>query len=191
MPTQQTYQQAILSAQLIMANLLTVNLNKVKIGDGDVSYSRIRNFDYNINALTYQLNRPDYTSATTLTIYDRLCSLIGVDTTANTIDPNYQAPNTTLIVTGTGGTTVNSNKIPFSNTTNVALLNYKTTYKHLYGNNPTINVYLDGYVEDVATPPTITYEVSGDISSDIVSITWDYPVAVSGYIQIIGSPPSA
>lgn len=188
MPTLQTYQQTILSAQLIMSNLLTANLNKVKIGDGDVSYSRIRNLNYNINGLSFQINRPDYTSDTTITIYNRLCGLIGVDTTANTIDPNYQAPNTTLIVVDSGGTTVNSNKIPFTNTTNVSLLNYKVNYKHLYGNNPTINVYLDGYVEDVATPPTITYETPGDITSDITSITWDYPVAVSGYIQIIGSP---
>lgn len=191
MPSLETYQQTILSAQLIMANLLTANLNQVKIGNGDVNYSRIRNFDYNINGLTYQLNRPDYTSSTTLTIYNRLCGLIGVDTTANTIDPNYQAPNTTLIVTITGGTTVNSNKIPFTNTTNVALTNYKVNYKHLYGNNPTLNVYLDGYVEDVATPPTIEYEDPEDITSDILSVTWDYPVAVSGYIQIIGSPPTS
>lgn len=187
MPTLETYQQTILSAQLIQANLLTANLNKVKIGNGDVNYSRIRNFVYNINGLQYQLNRPDYTSSTTLTIYNRLCGLIGVDTTANVIDPNYQAPNTTIIVEGGSGTIVNSNKIPFTNTTTVSLLNYNTAYKVLYGNNPNIAVWLDGFVEDTTTPPTITYQ-DDDYTKDILSIEWDYAVPVSGYIQISGTP---
>lgn len=101
MPTLQTYQQTILSAQLIMANLLTANLNKLKIGDEPVYYSTSRQYEYNTIALQYQLNQNDLTSSTTLTIYDRLSGLIGVDTTANVIDPNYQAPNTTIIVTNT------------------------------------------------------------------------------------------
>lgn len=110
MPTLQTYQQTILSAQLIMANLLTDNLNKLKVGDAPVYYSKIRNFGYNTIGLQYQLNQNDLTSSTTLTIYDRLSGLIGVDTTANVIDPNYQAPNTTIVVDESGANVIMLNK---------------------------------------------------------------------------------
>lgn len=91
------------------------------------------------------------------------------------------------------GTRVVRGIIPFSNQTTVALNNYNTTYKAIYGNELiTLEVFLGNsdYTQDEQTPPTITYATSGDQSSDIVSIAWnDYPVPVTGYILIAGILP--
>lgn len=188
MPTLDTYQQAILSAQLIAANLCTANLNQIKVGNSDVSYNRIKLFQYYTVGLGFQLNQLDYTSSTTLTIYDRLSSLMGLDTTANVIDPSYQAPNTTIIVEGGGGT-AKSEPIYFTNQTTVTITAYQNTYAPQFGNSPVLQIYVsngDGtYSQDTGTTPTITY-VGGIIANGINTITWSYGLPTSGFIIIMG-----
>lgn len=110
MPTQDQIQQAIYSGQLKFANL--VNIDRILISNGfqPDSGGLIKKFQNNVKALNYRLILSDYTSKTTQRIYDCLTSLIGVDTTVNTFDPNFQAPNTTIVIETGGVNIVKLNK---------------------------------------------------------------------------------
>lgn len=185
MPTLQTYQQTILSAQLIMANLLTDNLNKLKVGNMSVYYSTIRNYEHNITGLQYQLNQNDLTSSTTLAIYDRLSGLIGVDTTANVIDPNYQAPNTTIIISG-----ISSPSFQYMNKTQTDLVldNVSGNYYLPFLNNSNvgfpigsvpISVELNGVQITPALDATFTpqriYGFANNAPTQIITVTVAVP----------------
>lgn len=98
MPTQAQIQATILSASYKNALLMTANNTKLAMGNNNVLWAEARLFNRNIIALGYQYQLEDYTSDQTIAIYDVLNSLIGIDTSTITIDPNYQAPNTNIIV---------------------------------------------------------------------------------------------
>lgn len=187
MPTQQQIQNTLLSASQQMSALLGANLNKLKVGNSDVKWAQIRQFKKYIKGLTFQYDMAQYDTTQTISLYECLNTMIGINPSMAVVNPNYQSDNTTIIVDGEVGTIFNSNKIPFTNTTSVGLLNYNIAYKSIYGNNPILSIYVTGYTQDEQTPPTITYQ-DNDITKDILSITWDYPLPVSGYIQISGSP---
>lgn len=102
-PTLETYQQTILSAQYVAATLVSNNLALINSGNLPINQDRITYLELNIYALIYQLNRPDYTSNTTLTLYDRLNGLIGFDTTINSLDPNAQIPGTVIVIVNPSG----------------------------------------------------------------------------------------
>jgi hypothetical protein len=68
----------------------------INSGNEPVKEAQILYLYLNILGLSYQANRPDYTSTTTVTIYNRLLGLIGIDTTVNTLDPNFQNPSTVI-----------------------------------------------------------------------------------------------
>jgi hypothetical protein len=96
MPTQAQIQQTIYSGQLMFANLVNVDRILVSNGFQTENSGLIKQYQNNVQALIYRLNLTDYTSKTTQTIYDRLNSLIGVDTTVNTFDPNYTTPGVVI-----------------------------------------------------------------------------------------------
>lgn len=139
----------------------------------------------------WSLNTHDYSSAASVDIYNQLVDIGSTWTGGIVFDPNAQLPNTTIINNNNFvGTNVVRGIIPFTNQNPVQLLNYNTTYKQLYGNNLiTLDIFLNGYTEDEQTPPTIVYAISNDPTTDIISITWDYPAPVSGYILIAGVVP--
>lgn len=62
------------------------------------------NMAYNavIKGLEYQNNRQDYTSDLTYSLYKKVVGIAGYTGNIPSIDPNYQAPNTTIIVDITG-----------------------------------------------------------------------------------------
>lgn len=194
MPTSNQIANKILRGQLFQANLSKGYAQQEKVGNF------FSNWDYSVfistlvQGLQFQLSISDFTSATTLNIYNKLSGELGakyIDGAA--LDPNAQLPNTTIINNGGFiGTNVVRDIITFTNANPVQLLNYNNTYKQLYGNNLiTLDIFLTGYTEDEQTPPKIIYAVSNDPTTDIVSITWDYPagILVSGYILIAGVMP--
>lgn len=105
MPSQQAIQDTILSAQYKLAILVQDNYDLINSGNPQQNYPLINYLRLNITGLSYQLNRPDYTSSTTLTIYDRLNQIIGFDTTINSLDPNAQIPNTIIQIINPAGYT--------------------------------------------------------------------------------------
>lgn len=97
MPTLQQVQDTILSAQLEMANLIESDRLRMVTGCNPKDKGQINRFYYNILSLIYQAyNREDLTSAKTLAFYDCLNTLIGIDTTVNTLDPNFQSDDITI-----------------------------------------------------------------------------------------------
>lgn len=106
MPTQQQVQQVILSAQLTAANLVNAN-GVILVGGGNVietMWERPTWLRLNSNALQRHYNLGDYVSATVQTLYNCLLSLIGIDTTVNFIDPNFQTAGITIdVVEGGSG----------------------------------------------------------------------------------------
>jgi len=99
MPTQSEIQQTILSAQLIAAN--KTEANRITLAGGALSakWGFIRRITRLCIAVLRQYNLQDYTSTNFLIVYDKLVTAIGVDTTVNTIDPNFQNPAFTIGIT--------------------------------------------------------------------------------------------
>lgn len=81
-------------------------------------------------------------------------------------------------------------QVPFSATT-WTLGSYQTTYYPIFGNYPQIQVWIlnpDGtYSWDNSTAPIVTYVVSGDPTSGISSISWNFPASTNGYVIISGN----
>lgn len=92
MPTQVQVQNTILSAQYKLATYVNTNLNLINSGNLPQNEDTIDYLNLNLLGLEFQANRPDYVSDTTVTIYNRLLGLIGIDTTNNNLDPNFQNP---------------------------------------------------------------------------------------------------
>lgn len=90
MPSPTQIQNLILSASYVMATDITANLNQMTVGNDFVDWTEIRKFNRNIEALQVQLNTAQYTTTATLTLYDCLSALVGIDTSNNTLDPNAQ-----------------------------------------------------------------------------------------------------
>lgn len=97
MPTLNEIQNVILTAQLKMANMINDNRTQLTVGNNVVAWANIKRYNRNIQALSYQLNRPDYTSTTTNMLYDCLSGLVG-STGATSLDPTYQPPNQSIII---------------------------------------------------------------------------------------------
>jgi hypothetical protein len=92
MPTQQSVQQTILSAQLLAANKTEANWVTLAGGGLTVKWGYVERITRLTTAVLRQYNLGDYVSANFTTVYDCLVSLVGLDTTVNTIDPNFQNP---------------------------------------------------------------------------------------------------
>lgn len=96
MATHTAVQNTILSASYLAATLTNKNLQQLNVGNAEVDWTLIRKLVRNTEALTIQYNWGVYSS---LTLYDCLNDLIGFDTTVNSIDPNYQPPSGSIIIT--------------------------------------------------------------------------------------------
>jgi hypothetical protein len=188
MITQDQVQNTILTAQLIMANLVEDNRVKLTKGAplGSVSWKEAQEYYLNIQALSRQFNMGDYNSSEAVAVYICLSEKIGLDPTLNEIDENYQPPPNSIVITQ--DVTANATRILFNAQTTISLSGYQATYSILYGNFPDISIWVsngDGtYTQDTATVPTII-----NIDSDINlpdSYTWTYPIPTTGYIQISG-----
>jgi len=189
MPTPTQVQQSILSAQLAQANLVYANNLSMAAGFKPSHHFTIKRFRWLIAACLRQYNLGDLSSQNFLTVYGCLCSLTGQDS-ANPIDPNYQGPNFNIGIAVTNVTAnYNEGIIEFSNQQTVQILNYSNTLAKIYGPNPKVMIYTPGFVQDEQTEPTYIYNNPTDPTSGLVSITWSYPVAVTGYIAIWGSVP--
>lgn len=195
MPTQQQVQTTILSAQYKLATLTQRNLTLILNGGMAIRENFINYFRLNLHGLQYQNNRGDYTSSTTVTIYNRLLSLIGIDTNIYSLDPNFQNPSTTIInpVAVVG---YNINKYPFSTTdlSPMALFdNYHELYYPLYGNDPVLAMYVitPDYSGEEQTPPVITFATPVDSGTDIVSIQYNFPIGTAGELQMSGKAPNS
>lgn len=99
MPSQAEVLQTILSAQLIAANKTNTNGNILAGGGLTVNWSFIDRIHVFTQAVLRQYNLGDYVSPEFLTVYDCLVNMIGLDTTVNTIDPNFQNPEFVIGVT--------------------------------------------------------------------------------------------
>jgi hypothetical protein len=192
MPTQTQVQQIILSAEWKRANLIFNRYTALTAGFKTYYENEIRRYRYLIAAVTRQYQLGDYTSTNFQIVYDCLSTLVGIDTSVNTIDPNYKGPNTIInVVSGGGGSTVNSTQILFSNQTTVSITGYQAEYATEFGKNPlSVQIFVSdgvgGFAPDYGTAPDFTYAVPNDPSSGVSSITWGYPVPTSGYISIFG-----
>lgn len=97
MPTQANVQQTILNGSYSLMKLVDNNLNLVMSGAEAIREGFIQWFQLNLQALTDQYNVSDYTSTTTVTLYDRINKFVGIPYGA-TIDPNFQNPGTVIDV---------------------------------------------------------------------------------------------
>lgn len=110
------------------------------------------------------------------------------------INPNYQNTGSITIVITTGGTDYNVSKpIYFFDVTSVVLNNWQTTYFNSYGNYPEWQLFTgnttDGWQEDY-NPPIPEYQ-DNNPSSNLLSLTWTYPIPTSGYVIISGKVPGS
>lgn len=196
MPTKANIQQTILNGSYSLMKLVNNSRTLIMSGGEAVRQGFIQWFRLNLQALTDQYNIPDYSSVTTVTIYDRINQFVGIPYNA-TVDPNFQSPGTIINFSGVL-VGYNKNTIPFTTTSGspaFVLSSYNTTYKFLYGNNPDpLSIYLTpGGAEflDEQTAPIIVRVNPSDINSDILSITWPFATAQTGYVLIGGVAPAA
>ncbi len=189
MPTQQQILNSILTAELKVANLVDTNIIALQGGAFSTAWGTIRNGTRAIKSVSRQYDLGDYSSVQFLKAYSCLCNFIGIYA-GGPIDPNAQIPGTT-VVTVPVLQNFNSDKIPFATTSDnpqLILANYNLNYLPLYGNSPELDIFIttDDYTGDLQTPPTLSYQIPGDETSNITQILWDYGVATSGYLQISG-----
>ena len=177
----------LLAAQLKAANMVLSNIVSLQGGALSVSWKASIKATRGINVINYKLSIGDLSSASFQTSYACLTAFVGTFA-GGAIDPNAQNPG--VVIDVTGGSIVNSTKIPFTNQTTIILANYNSVYAPIYGNNATIQIFVSdgagGFSPDSVTAPLYEYVVSGDINSGIASVTWGYGVPTSGYIQISG-----
>lgn len=104
MPTQAQVQNIILSAQLRKTTLLQENLIALNAGFNlPVNFYDIRVLALYTRAVLRQYNMGDYASANFLVVYDCLCKQLGGNINGATVDPNFQAPNTTIVIQNPAG----------------------------------------------------------------------------------------
>jgi len=99
MPTQTQIQNTILQAQQQAAGIILANTVSEQGGATNVNWWPSTLWYFNITALTKQYNLGDYTSNQCIAVYDCLNVMLGLDTSVVSIDPNYQPPSGTIIIT--------------------------------------------------------------------------------------------
>lgn len=185
MASTETISASILLGQAYYKQLLDLDTENREVGIEPVNKKKLACLKRLMRCLQWDLDI-DVNDETTTVIYDLLLTgIAGYNGDALSVDPSVIIPGKTINVTNTG-TVVNSDKILFTNQI-PALLDYNILYKGTYGNNPIVSIFVTGFSQDEQTAPTYTYE-DDDPTKDLLSITWDYPFAVSGYISITGIP---
>lgn len=180
----------ILNGQLKVANLVLANTIALQNGALKVNWETAIKGNRSVLAIQNRYSLGDTSSSVFQTAYACLTAFIG-SFGGGAIDPNAQNPGVVIDVTSNvSGSNVVYGKIEFTNQAPVQLLNYNTTLKQVYGNNLVeLTIFTGEYQQDEQTAPTITYATPNDPTTDIISIVWDYPVPVSGYISIAGVVP--
>lgn len=97
MPTQSQIQNTLLQSQLAAANIILDNTLAEIGGNSNINWLSAVRFYINIFSLEKQFLSGDYTSNGTISIYDCLNNLLGLDNSMITIDPNYQPPSGQII----------------------------------------------------------------------------------------------
>ncbi len=112
MPNQTDIQNCILNASYKLTTLVQRNLALINKGGVPSNTDTLQFWRLNIIGLQYMYDWGIYTSDVAVGLYDRLAGFIGIPSSA-TIDPNFQAPNTTIIIDGGGGGSGELNQIRF------------------------------------------------------------------------------
>lgn len=175
-------------AQAYYLELLDQDTALLELGGSPVNTEKLTCIKRLIKALGWDLDIEVNDDVTTNIFELLLKAIFPYNGNAVIVDPSVLIPGRTDVTVIVAGSTINSDMIPFNNEI-PALLAYDTTYKHLYGNNPIVNIYVTGFTQEEQTPANKNYQ-DNDPTKDLLSITWDFPFPVSGFIQIYGSPPS-
>lgn len=198
MPTPQQITNRILRGQLLQASLAKSFVQQETVGNFYNYWDKSVYISELVEGLSTQYGKADYTSTTTINIYNKLGGQIGMQfIDGASLDPNAQPIGQIISINVPVVLGYNQGKIPFTSTEDspvVQLLDYHNQYYPLYGNNPTLGLYDNqgAFIGDEQTPPRITYSTPGDASTDIVSILWDLPPnpgTTTGYVQISGASP--
>lgn len=199
MPSNTQIQNTLLSARLLMANMVLTNVNAETGGDLNVDWHPATRYYLNIKALQRQFNLGDYISANTVAIYDCLNTLMGYNIAPNVIDPNYHIPGSIINIVTPVSVFNESGPIYFNLTVSPYVLtisNWQTNYYPLYGDKPALLmiVTVDNssgqpvWTQDTATVPTYSF-VGNDPGQHTTDITWTFGAPTSGYILIGGLKP--
>lgn len=92
MPNQSQIQQTILNGSYALSTLVNNNLNLVNSGGLPIERDYISYFNLSLQGLIYQYQNLNYTSSTTVTLYQRINAFVGVPYGAQ-VDPNFQNSN--------------------------------------------------------------------------------------------------
>lgn len=189
MPTTDQIQTTIDNGKLYTIKLLGEELPKYQKGCGSVK--DILPITRLVRALQFQLNA-EVIDKDTNTLYTCLYKALGGFGGTYTIDPDVINPGgdkPPIIIVEQ----MNDGKIPFATTDDspsLTLASYQANYAASFGNNPLISLYQDNgtpYPKDMQVPDTWNYQ-DGDPNKPLLSITWDFAIGTSGYIQIYGKP---
>lgn len=195
MPTINQISDKISRGKLLQANLVKVAIQYEVTGDEPKNWGEIVCLSQLIQALTAQVVGQDYTSATTVNLYNQLTDKLGFQyVDGAVIDPNAQQSAGIIFIGNQPGQVINSNIIPFVNQTEVSLSNFQGAYYPLYGNTRQIQVFVsdgaNGFNPDYGNVPVYEYTIAGNETSGIASVTWGFPIPTSGYISIFGIKPT-
>lgn len=97
MPSQAAIQQTILNGQYSFATLVNNNYKLIQSGGLAIREGFVNFFGLSLQALIDQYSITDYTSSTTITLYDRINNFVGIPYGA-TVDPNFQNPSIVIDV---------------------------------------------------------------------------------------------
>lgn len=159
MPNQSNIQQTILNGKYSLATLVNNNLSLIMQGGLAIKQVLITWFDLNLQALIDQYAIGDYTSNTTIVLYDRVNYFVGIPYGAE-VDPNYQGNGIIIEVTTggfappiitqiIGGVTLDPITVPYTGFTNPTLI-----FRNADGSN------YNGAVNNIDTGTSII--LSGD-----------------------------
>lgn len=187
----------LLRAQALQAQQSRANAVQEYTGNLHVNWRKITQFSLLIQTLGNCLFTQDYSSDSAIAVFGNLTRCVGSNFASGvSTDPEAQPPGGNVIIIdngGSGGSNVQLSKIPFVTVTGdlFIITNYQGLYAAIYGNNPFLDVYIVnpvtgiGYIEDTSTVPQITY-VGGIEANGIDTITLDYAISTTGYLQILG-----
>lgn len=124
----------------------------------------------------------------TTAIYTKLLeALIPYNGDLPAVDPNAVVPGLTVIIGGAGsGGYTQPVRLYFNNNSSPQIPNWQSQYSQVFGNNPTLTVYIYSgtpgiYNEDTTASPQLTYDGTNSI---LQSVSYNFGVALTGYILI-------
>lgn len=150
-----------------------------------------------VKALKSKINSGDLTSAQTIAIYDNLeLYVAGRFMGAVTLNPQAQSPNSYSIVVNTSvyATQFNTQNEVFFGVTQFQMANWQANFYPLFGNAPLFELWTqqpDGtYAQDTGTTPIVAY-VGGNPNNGMLSATWNFAVATTGFVKVVGINPTS